>query len=240
LSNEQSEKVSRNEEIRAIFIFGLLAVFAYVKIQYPTLTLTYPNGSINLIFLIDIIIIFWSLYAFFMVLGLSEDTIGKSFAYMFRELSKLFLQVCFILLGVISFIFGFTVYDLRFLLGLFVILTALVVYVYLTKRPKFSLRLSSLRDTKQYFRSVKTRKNLRLILGLSFSFSVVVVLQYPKSWFESTFVVLAAFVVAVVAVSLIIAFEKSKDDEMEDYYNIDYILHKPKFRKSIWLIDEPH
>ena len=168
MSNGQSEKVNQNEEIRAIFIFGLLAVFAYVKIQYPTLTLTYQNGSIDLAYVIDIIIIFWSLYAFFMVLGLSEDAIGKSLAYMFRRLSKLFLQICFILLGVFSLIFGFIVYDLKFLLGLFIILTALVVYVYLDKRPKFSLRWSSLKDTKEYFKILENKEKPTVDFRISF------------------------------------------------------------------------
>ena len=222
MSNEQSEKVSRNEEIRAIFIFGLLAVFAYVKVQYPTLTLTYPNGSFNLVPLINIIIIFWSLYALFMVLGLSEDTIGKSFANIFRSGSKLFLQYSFMFMGIFSFLFGLIVYGLRILLALFIVLTALIVglYVRSNKKTNRSNKGLSLKDLKEYFKSGKVKKDLPLISGLVFLFSIIVILYYPESWFASSVIIFIAFVVAVVTVSLFIAFQKTKDDKMKDDYDI--------------------
>ena len=210
MSNEQSEKVSRNEELRAIFIFGLLAVFAYVKVQYPTLTLTYPNGSINLIPLINIIIIFWSLYALFMVLGLSEDTIGKSLANTLRRGSKLFLQYSFMFMGIFSFLFGLIVYGLRMLLVLFIVLTVLIVglYVRSNKKTNRSDKGLSLKTLKQYFKSGES----------VFLFSIIVTLYYPESWFASSAIVFIAFVVAVVTGSLILAFQKSKDEEIKDDY----------------------
>lgn len=182
--------------------------------------LSYPNGTINLVSLIDIIIILWSLYAFFMVLGLSEDTIGKPFADVFRGLSKIFLQLCFIVLGVFSIPFGLIIYGVRFIFALFIILTALIVYFILYKTPKFSLKQLSPKYIKEYFKSGKVKKNLPLILMLVFLFSTTVVLQYPESWFASSVIVFIAFVVAAATVSILIASQKSKDDEMKNEYNI--------------------
>lgn len=216
LSSNQQEEVSRSEEVRAIFIFGLLAVFAYVKTQYKTLTLTYSYGSFNLIPLINILIILWSMYAFFMVLGLSEDTIGK-IAYSFKQGSKMFLQFSFMLLGVFAVLFGFIVYGLRLLYGLAIILGVLIasLVIYLHRRPKplrkgFGLVLS--------FRSLK--KYRALFLGLTFLTSITIILYYPNSWLESSYVIFAFFIIALLSAALILAYQDRKIDKTTDDFNI--------------------
>lgn len=211
MSTDQTEQVTRNEEIRAIFIFGLLAVFAYVKTQYKTLTLVYPNGSFNLIPVINILIILWSLYAFFMVLGLSRDAIGKPASDTFRRFSPMFLQYSFILLGVFGFLFGIVVYGSRILFILFIMLVAVIsgLYVHFKNRPKGShVKRLSLRE---YLKSEKIKKDIPFILGLIFLLSVTVVFQYPNSWFASTVIIWTAFVVAVATVIPLVAFSKPKN-----------------------------
>ena len=220
MSREQSERVSRNEEIRALFIFGLLAVFASIRVQYQTLTVTYPNGSFNLAPIIDVIIILWSLYAFFMVLGLSGDTIGKSTAIVLKGISKVFLQYSYILLVFFLIPFGLIIYGVRFLLVLFIILAAFIVaiYVRIKSRPKQNSKKLSLRA---YFTTERLRKNLPFVLGLIFLFSATIVFYYPDSWFGSSVIVFVAFIIAVIAVSLLIGFRKPNDSEREledDYY----------------------
>lgn len=222
MSIDQSEKVSRNEEIRAIFIFGLLAVFASIRVQYPTLTLTYPYGTINLVGILDIILILWSFYAFFMVLGLSEDSVGKTTAESFRGAASVFLRYSFIILGTFLLPFGLIVYGLRVILVLFIILAAVIVglFVYFSKRPKPFHKRLSFQALKEYIKSGKVKENLPSILGLVFLISATVVLNYPESWFASSAIVLIAFAVAVVTVSFIIAFRKPKDNSTEADYSI--------------------
>ncbi len=213
------EKVSRNEEIRALFIFGLLAVFAAIRVQYSTLTLTYPYGTINLVPVIDIIIILWSLYAFFMVLGLSEDTIGKSAADTFRGVSMIFLRYSYLTLGTFLVPFGLIVYGLRIIFVLFIILAAVIVFLYVqfSKRPKRLHKRLSLKDLKKSLKA-KVKKEFSSILGLAFLFSATVVLAYPESWFASPAIFFIAFVIAVITVSLMVAFQKSKtNNKIDDY-----------------------
>lgn len=204
-------EVSRNEEIRAIFIFGLLAIFAYVKSQYPTLMLVYPNGSFDLIPIINILIILWSLYAFFMVLGLSTDSLGKS-ASIFRDISTAFLQYSYFVLGLFVFLFGFTIYGSRFFLTLLLIVAifAISIVLYLDGRPKRENKLLSfnLSDLKKY--------KLQ-ILGFIFLFASTMMvyfpLYYPESFLASWLSSFIMFVIAVISVTLILIIQKLKEEK---------------------------
>ena len=169
---------------------------------------------------IDIVIILWSLYAFFMVLGLSKDTIGKS-AIIFRDASKVFLQYSFMILGVFMVLFGFLIYGFRLIFVLFIVVTTLIIglYVHLSKRTKRSHERLSLKCIKEYL-SGKMMNNRPFILGLIFLSSATIVLYYPDSWFASTIVIFVFFVSAVVSVSLILAYQKEKSDKMTEDYNI--------------------
>jgi hypothetical protein len=96
----------RKEEVRGLFVLGLLAVFASIRVQYSSFMVQFGQLSLDIIPLLNVIVVLWSLYAFFMVLGLSEDIIGKIAAEAFRQNSKTFLLYNFLLLGVLVAIFG--------------------------------------------------------------------------------------------------------------------------------------
>jgi hypothetical protein len=69
----------RIEEIRGVFVLGLLAVLVSIRFGYKELLIYVGEPYFNLISgLIDITIVFWFLYAYLMVLGISEDVIGKN------------------------------------------------------------------------------------------------------------------------------------------------------------------
>jgi len=129
--------VDRTEEIRALFIFGLLAVLASFRVSSASsLEVVFPYGPYNLLPIFDEIIVLWSLYAFFMVLGLSKDSIGITAATVFRRSSKLFLQLSFIFLAIILLPVGFVAYGFRFglMLLLIVVVLAIGFLLYLYKK----------------------------------------------------------------------------------------------------------
>jgi MFS family permease len=143
-----------------------------------------------------------------MVLGLSEDTIGK-FASVFKEGSKMFLQYSFMLLGLFGVLFGLTIYGWRFLYLLGIILATLIVtlvtYLYRKsksqrKKLRFDFNLSSLRK----YRSV--------ILGLIFLALITGILYYPNSWFYPQYVVFVFFIFAMMVVTLILAYHDGKQN----------------------------
>jgi len=110
LSKKKSSDDTRKEEIRGLFVLGLLAVLSSIRIQNNEMIVGIGQASFNIIPWIDITIVLWSFYAFFMVLGLSEDLIGKSISSSFREVSKTFLGLNYVLLvflSLLTFIVGF-------------------------------------------------------------------------------------------------------------------------------------
>jgi hypothetical protein len=114
-SHLQSGTEYRREELRGLFTLGLLAVLVVIRFQNEKLPVKIGQSSIDFIPFINFTIILWSLYAFFMVLGLSDDVIGNSLAEMFRNLSKYCLRLDFILsaiLGTLYFILGYSTRSL--------------------------------------------------------------------------------------------------------------------------------
>jgi hypothetical protein len=79
VSSEHSRE-TKKEEIRGIFVLGLLAVLASVRVQYSTMMVNIGRSSFEAIVFLDFTIVLWSFYALFMVFGLSEDMIGKTVA----------------------------------------------------------------------------------------------------------------------------------------------------------------
>lgn len=67
----------------------------------------------NVTVFLDIMLITWSFYAFFMVLGFSEDIIGKKSSSMFREISTNYLYFSFVILALLSILFVYSVYPTR-------------------------------------------------------------------------------------------------------------------------------
>jgi hypothetical protein len=206
----------RHEEIRGLFVFGLLAVLASFRIQNSstnTLMVQFTYGSLNIIPILDNIITLWSLYAFFVVLGLSRDVIGRTMADSFRKIAKIFLQINFLALGLVSIPIGFAVSGERFIYLL--LLIALTVIVGLEFQLLFKTRLSPRRKLKSIF----TTRNMPFLLALLFLFSTYEAIYYPETWFASLQVSLVFFVVSAVTITIILLLEARKTDD--DYYTSD-------------------
>jgi hypothetical protein len=164
-------------------MLGLLAVLVVIRFQNEKLPVKIGQSSIDFIPFINFTIILWSLYAFFMVLGLSDDVIGKTLAEMFWNLSKLFLQIDFswsAFLGTLYFILGYPSRSL-WILGLF---GAIVLFVIL-----LSLRKIKLEEIwkKPKITKLDLLERVTLVLFLVF---VVALLYYPDEQYLVVFFVL--------------------------------------------------
>jgi hypothetical protein len=132
-SEDESEKPTSvylgREEIRGLFTLGLLAVVATVRIQYLDREITIPiNGTQYVITpFFDVMIGLWSLYAFFMVLGISDDIIGEKASKVLRRISRYYLYCSYILLGSMAAWFYYSIYPLQ-AIGLSVFASALFIY----------------------------------------------------------------------------------------------------------------
>ena len=209
----QSEKISRRDEIRALFIFGLLAVLASIRVQNSQLIVTIGFGSVDLIPYIDFIIELWSLYAFFMILGLSGDVIGKRIADSFSGISIVFLQISYFTLAAFAFPLGLIAYGARFVLAIFlIILVGLVGLVIFLDKKHFSFRkwLKSLRVSGV---SWNIKKRLPFIIGVVFLYSSYVMLTYPQTGFGSFEVPIIMFIVSAVTVTILQLLLEAKNDD---------------------------
>jgi hypothetical protein len=134
-SEDESEKPTSiylgREEIRGLFTLGLLAVVTAVRIQYMVLNREITiliNGQPQIITpFFDAMIILWSLYAFFMVLGISDDMIGEKGCIILRRISRYYLYISYLILGLIAVAFYHSIYPLQ-ATGLFVFVVALAIY----------------------------------------------------------------------------------------------------------------
>jgi hypothetical protein len=120
---------TKKEEIRGLFVLGLLAVLTSVRVQYSKMPVTIGQSSFDVVVFFDLTILFWSFYAFFMVFGLSEDMLGKSIAEVCRGVAKAFLQFNFMMLSVFGLLFAYYAYPTRLpwalgLLGFFALLAS--------------------------------------------------------------------------------------------------------------------
>jgi hypothetical protein len=132
-SKDESEKPTGiylgREEIRGIFTLGLLAVITSIRIQYQGREITFQINGTNYIVtpFFDVMIILWSFYAFFMVMGISDDIIGEKTSRIFRTTSRYYLYASFIILGFLAVIFYSSMYPLQ-AIGLSVFAIALFIY----------------------------------------------------------------------------------------------------------------
>ena len=128
-SSEKPTNIYRGEEARGFFVLGLLAVVATIRIQFLNGVITILiNGTQYIITpFFDAMIILWSLYAFFMVLGISDDIIGEKASNGFRRISIYYLNISFLILGIMAVAFYYTVYPLQ-AIGLSVFAVALFIY----------------------------------------------------------------------------------------------------------------
>jgi hypothetical protein len=134
-SEDESEKPTGiylgREEIRGLFALGLLAVVTTVRIQYLALNreIAIPiNGTQYVVTpFFDVMIILWSLYAFFMVLGISDDIIGEKACKGLRSVSRYYLYISFLILGLMAVVFYYSIYPLQ-AIGLSVFAVTLSIY----------------------------------------------------------------------------------------------------------------
>jgi hypothetical protein len=132
LENESEKPTSiylGREEIRGLFTLGLLAVIATIRIQYQNREITIPIKGTQYVItpFFDVMIIMWSLYAFFMVLGISDDIIGEKACKGLRTVSRYYLYGSFLILGIMAVVFYYTIYPLQ-AIGLSVFAIALFFY----------------------------------------------------------------------------------------------------------------
>lgn len=200
MSREQLRDI-KQEEIRGLFVLGLLAVLASVRIQYGTMPLAIGGASYDVVLFLDSTIVLWSFYALFMVFGFSADMIGESTSKICRDIAKLFLQFNFIALFGLGLIFGFSAYPTRmpWVLGLVAIFLGLRLFNRFQNRRKSPIKLN-LRE------SLKSNKSPILILILSFS---IIFIMFGSSEYYT----LPSFIIGcLVIVSLFLISLKTKKE----------------------------
>ena len=170
--------------------------------------------------ILDGIIGLWSLYAFFMVVGLSGDVIGKNIANVFREASTVFLQYSYFLLVLFLFPAGFVAYAERFVLMLFLIILLLAVGFVLYRKDKpSSIRKKSKASAEK--KSWNLKKHIPFIVGFIFLLSTYAMLNYPKTGvapFDSTVI---AYIVCAVSVTILLFLRKQKENDNDTYTSDD-------------------
>jgi len=111
----------RVEEIRGTFILGLLAILIAFRFKYEALPIRIGQYSYDFIRLVDITILLWFFYAVSMILGVSEDILGKKWSERFQNLSKSLLELHLLSMGFLLSIILLTSYPLPTLVLILVI-----------------------------------------------------------------------------------------------------------------------
>ena len=206
-----SERKSRSsyfkrEELRGLFVLGLLAVVASFRIQNEELMIIIEEKSYNVVVFLDVMLVMWSLYAFFMVLAFSEDIVGKKSASMFREVSTNYLYFSFAMLGLLSILFALFVYPTRtpWALGFL-----LVLFAYWLIRKSIRIRKSFKLSFKSGFKNLWKRVKGNLYQLLLSAFMVCFLLVMFGTYEE--FVIPSFIIGSICLVSFLIVREKVKD-----------------------------
>ena len=189
---EQEPEDYKSEEIRGIFVLGLLAVLAAIRIQNRQMIVMIGQLTFDVAIFLDVTILFWSLYAFFMVLGLSKDIVGRNLSENFRGVAKACLTMDFVLMAMFTSLFGYYAYPTRvpWALGLFAILVGYIVVKKFSDVRKKSVKIDLKKTVLGLLMPVLT-----LILTLSF---MTVMFVNIEVW------VVPSFVVGVVSILLLI------------------------------------
>jgi hypothetical protein len=204
LSEEEESPADngKREELRAVYLLGLLAVLVSLRFQNEQLLVPYGQEEIDLIPWIDITIILWFFYALFMLLALSKDVVGETLAQTFRFLSKLFLVYDYALLAFIGTLFFYAGYPTRapWILGLVAFCLALGVTIEIfgklwdLKKAKPSFTIWT-RLRKEPFQTLSTASLLIWIV-----FAVLIFLHPDDSYLFPFFCwAVASFVVSLIA-----------------------------------------
>ena len=192
----------KNEEIRALFVLGLLAVLASIRTQNTELTATIGQASFNLLQIIDVMILFMSFYALFMVFGYSTDMFKEALAKWFREFARLFLVLNFIFLLFVAIIFGIAYYQNR-LLWLFGLVAIPVIYLYLPKLRRFLKILV----TQHVSARELLRRNIVTILTITLVGCLLEIGYYSAEQFVPIY-----FVASAIFIIFLIYLSKKKHD----------------------------
>jgi len=200
---KQSENYSdRKEELRGLFVLGLLAVMVAIKLQHEKdgIMISFGQISFNLIPILDITILLWSLYAFFMVVGLSNDVLGETVSEGFAMLAKTFLLFAFLLLALLSILLGYAAYQNRLLwsvgLILFLSLCVGIMSMIDSRRRKRRIR-PSFNKCKQY---------LPVILMAILCLCLAAIMYIP----DEQYIPLPFAIGSVVSVFLVLSIRKKK------------------------------
>lgn len=190
----------KKEEIRGLFVLGLLAVLASVRVQYSNMTIIIGQNSLNVIVFFDLTILFWSFYAFFMAFGLSEDMLGKSIAEICRTTARAFFQFNFLALSLLGFLFAYYAYPTRlpWALGLLALFAFLASFKRLRMRAKKPIKI-------EWKKLLKASLSPLLISILFFSLMFIMLNTNEQ-------VVIPSFIIGFIAIVIWFAIrEKTKD-----------------------------
>ena len=95
-----SAKEIRREEIRGLFTLGLMAVLVTLRLKLdPEYAVQFMEfKDIKVCPIIDIILVTWGLYAFFMVFGYSNDLFSSKTCNTFKEIGQgcMLLSIAFL------------------------------------------------------------------------------------------------------------------------------------------------
>jgi len=96
---DNNQGFSRREELRGLFIFGVLASLLAGREYYTAVKIPFGTVEIDAVFFADLILLLWGTYAFFMALSISDDVLPN----FLRPLSKIFATVAsvFLMMGII-------------------------------------------------------------------------------------------------------------------------------------------
>lgn len=189
----------KKEEIRGLFVLGLLAVLASIRLQNEKIMVTIGQVSFDLIPLLNVTLVLWSFYAMFMVFGLSEDMLGKTASSAFRETAKAFLYLNFLVLAALSLILGVFAFPARlpWALGLIFLL---IIYAVFEQSRNFR-RLKSEKPLKLGFRKW-IESNLRLLSSLLILMCFVIIMFGPDESYVIPFFVMGCVGIVIFIIAL--------------------------------------
>ncbi|MGD6805352.1 MAG: hypothetical protein ACQCN4_00095 [Candidatus Bathyarchaeia archaeon] len=186
----KKNETEKNEQIRAIFVLGLLAVLASIRTQNATIMASMGNQEpFNIIGIIDVMILLMSFYALFMIFGYSKDMVGESIADSFKHLARAFLVMNFALLVGIGFILGLAYYQSR-LLWFFVVISVPIGYATFLKIKELKI--------KRTVNSKEGKKSIAfLAVSLGLGFSMLEIGYYSPEQYVPIFVATAIFCIVI-------------------------------------------
>jgi hypothetical protein len=86
-----------NEQFRGLFAFLILmAIFILMMSLDPSATVDFSGFKLRLQLLVNVYVVLWGGYAFFVTFGYSSDILPKRMCKLFRRVGRLLLMVTFV------------------------------------------------------------------------------------------------------------------------------------------------